>query len=95
MMTKKKQYMLIGIVTLLMGLLFFPIRTFAADTFDTTFSSLSSLLLGKSSSIDDIEGIIKRYCSSVLASDAFEDNKFVYSAKYSAFVFILCKQVDE
>jgi len=46
MMTKKKQYIVLTILTLSLGLLFFPIRIFAADITDFTgaISSISTLL---------------------------------------------------
>jgi hypothetical protein len=94
MMSKKKQYIVLTILTLVLGLLFFPSRIFAAS-YDTAFSTISSSLLDTSSSIEDTKDIVEAYCSAVFSSDSFIENEFVYTAKQSAFVYLLCKEADE
>ena len=37
--------------------------------------------------------IVQNYCSVVLSESAFSQNDFVYNAKYSAFIYLLCKNV--
>ena len=97
MMTKKKQYIVLTILTLSLGLLFFPIRTFAADITDFTgaISSISTLLFEEASSVEDAKDIVETYCSAVFASPSFVRNQFVYTAKQSAFVYLLCNEVRE
>lgn len=101
-MVKKKQCILMTTLILLIGLLFFPIDIFAASAFtdntasDTTaISHLSSSFFMLNSSNKDIKDIVDNYCSVVLQSTPFMKNDFVYTAKYSAFVYLLCKGVDE
>lgn len=97
MMTKKKHYIVLTILTLSLGLLFFPICTFAADITDFTgaISSISTSLFNKSSSVEDAKSIVETYCSAVFSSPSFIDNNFVYTAKHSAFVYLLCNEVRE
>ena len=90
-MTKKKQYIVLTILTLALGLLFFPIRTFA-NTYDTSFSTISSSLFKESSSIKDTEDIVEAYCSAMFDSPSFIKNEFIYTAQQSAFVYLLCKE---
>ena len=53
---------------------------------NTLFSSLGSVTTAK--------GIIDEYCKAVVSSNAFEQNDFIYNAKQSAFVYLLCSNVN-
>ena len=97
MIIKKKQYTVTIILIIFLGLLFFPVSTFAADTTDFAgaISNIPTSLLNKSLSVEDVQDIVESYCSVMFTSPIFEENNFVYTAKYSAFLYLLCKEVGE
>jgi len=82
----RKQFVL-GLFALFCSVLFFPVAV-SAD-----MDALSSSLSDKFSSIKDVESIVEKYCDAVLKSPSFVKNSFVYNAKYSSFVYLLCENV--
>jgi len=60
-------------------------------------ASYSTLIDSLSNNISDpgqVKMLITNYCDVVLRSSAFVQNEGVYNAKYSAFVYLLCSNVD-
>ncbi len=65
----------------------------SAQTFDAEFKSISSVLFTSSSADASVKQIVASYCTAVLWSPAFTQGNFIYNAKYSAFVYLLCSNV--
>ena len=55
---------------------------------------LDSLYSKISSNPGRLVNLVTDYCSSVLDSPAFVKDSFVYNAKYSTFVYLLCSNVS-
>ena len=80
-----------GIVALVVGLFFSHARVFAIEEF--SLDTLSKSLYGQINTTSSVQGIITSYCKAVLSAPAFTQDGFVYNAKFSTFVYLLCNNV--
>lgn len=63
-------------------------------TSNTSLSSISAALFDGNSKVTDLKSLMQNYCSVVLNSSKFTQNNFVYDAKQSSFVSLLCKNIN-
>jgi len=90
MVGKRKQWIHILLVTCVACLFFSCTKTFAY------FQGVSTLKF----ETDKPEGgkinnLLVNYCTAVLNSSAFTGNNFLYDAKQSAFVYLLCSNIND
>lgn len=71
------------VIALVAGVFFCQTRV-SADV-----DTLSAQLYDKGMTTS-VKTMISNYCSVVLSNDSFDNNQFVYNARYSAFVYLLC-----
>jgi len=88
----RKKCTQLGIIALVAGVFFSHARVSATDTFTPYFDTLSSKLFAETTPLTT-QAIISNYCTMVLASSGFSQNNFIYDAKQSVFVYLLCSNV--
>lgn len=71
------------VIALVAGVFFCQTRV-SADV-----DTLSAQLYDKGMTTS-VKTMISNYCSVVLSNDSFDNNQFVYNARYSVFVYLLC-----
>lgn len=83
----RKHRIQLGIMTIIACLWFsFAFAASEADIVHTLYTEYSS-------DPGQVHTLIVNYCDAVLTSKSFIKNDFVYDAKYSAFVYLLCSNV--
>jgi len=93
MSDRKKQWKILLFVTWVACLLFSSTKTFA----DFPGASKLELLTDISGyQLDNfpIKDLISSFCNELLQSQPFVQNAFVYNAQQSAFVYLLCRNID-
>jgi hypothetical protein len=90
MIGMRKKWIYLSIVPLVASVFFSHARVFAVTPVETYIAELSSSNKLKTSAMR-VDEIISSYCSAVLSSPGFIQNGFVYNAKQSAFVHLLCR----
>ncbi|MEI6672344.1 MAG: hypothetical protein WCL02_03065 [bacterium] len=71
----------------------FSLKTFAFSTDDLNF------LTQLPTNPDDlknfpIKDLLRSYCTQVLTTPPIEENTYIYNAQQSAFVYLLCRNMD-
>ncbi|MEI6118581.1 MAG: hypothetical protein WCP92_05145 [bacterium] len=90
MVGKRKQWISILLVTCIACLFFSCTKTFAG------FQGASTLNLPTDLPADEkIKNLLSDYCTAILNSPAFTENNFLYDAKQSAFVYLLCNNIND
>jgi hypothetical protein len=62
-------------------------------TLDTYMNQVSSTLYKNNANVSSVKKLIQNYCEAIYTADGFTQDGFVYSAKQSSFVFLLCLNV--
>lgn len=91
MISLRKTSIQLGIIALVAGVSFSYTRVFAAATPVETYMAdlVNDQFIDKNPT--SVHYIITSYCSAVLSTSGFIQNGFVYNARQSAFVHLLCK----
>ncbi len=69
----------------------------AEDTslnFTGAMNQMNALFISKNNQVVSVKWMIQTYCDVVFASSWFTQDGFVYSARQSSFVYLLCQNVD-
>lgn len=67
---------------------------YAGANFDAYMDSVSNTFATQNTDVQNIRGLMQKYCDVVYATDGFTENGFVYSAKQSTFVYLLCSNIS-
>lgn len=93
MIGMRKKWIYLPVMTLVVGLFFSHARVFAINEF--SINTISNQLFSQLNTVSNVQNIISSYCKAVLTTPAFTKDGFVYNAKYSTFVYLLCNNVNK
>lgn len=85
----RKQWIRLSVLALAVAALFSHARVSAAQDFDSFINAFSAD--ANTYGVTSVQNIIFDFCSFVISSDPFVQGDFVYNAKQSAFVYLLCR----
>ena len=88
MISRRKQWMQLLLVTIIACLCFSCTPSVSASTNDVI-----NKLYKQSGETKQIRTLIRNYCDVVLNSPGFVQNNFPYNAQQSAFVHLICKNI--